>query len=575
MKLLIEDFPYPADKVRGLLGGEEPYENDGICRIKNVGYFYNPSINDCVFILPKVILDYNAEDDKCTIFKEFNPVEIIDVDGAFRNEHLNSDQRDFIYNLSTWIYRAIAEFVRINEALPEKQRSRIVYKKHFSNVSLNGQNTDGTLIDIILSLIKFANENRDFFIFIIKNIHRGYNKINWNKTIATKTAFVNNGTPHYLELVNKKKQVNFDEELLIIFYSILNHVREKFGFPINLTFNYELISGAKFDSYLAGLGKARLLQIKYKYFSDKALQLWNLCYCFFAMVEQMAVKTGEAEYLFVSDFDRVFETMIDSLVSDNNIHDALKNQRDGKIVDHIYPYESLISSTEIYHLGDSKYYKIGASVHGSAFYKQYTYARNVIHYNLDLFLRYGKDAFNKGALPYLDTLTDGYNVTPNFFLSAEIDPQYRYEEPGIHVHKAVDGKNYAVSKHFANRLFDRDTLWLTHYDINFLYVLALFVSPHQTVRDEFKADIRKRFREHFIGLLNGKYEFYKFTISSNEMDDFVTRNFRELTGKIFHFKDNEDKEILIIALGQEKEEKEESKYIYELYKDKLEKFTLT
>ena len=35
MKLLIEDYPYPADKVRGLLGGEEPYGTDGICRISN------------------------------------------------------------------------------------------------------------------------------------------------------------------------------------------------------------------------------------------------------------------------------------------------------------------------------------------------------------------------------------------------------------------------------------------------------------------------------------------------------------------------------------------------------------
>lgn len=562
MKLLIEDFPYPADKVRGLLGGEEPYENDGICRIKNVGYFYNPSINDCVFILPKVILDYNDEDDKCTVFNKFNPEEIIDVDQAFRNELLKTEQRDFIYNFSTWIYRAIAEFVRINEALPDKQRSRIVYKKHFSNVSLNGQNTDGTLIDIILSLIKFANENRDFFMFIIKNIHSGYNKINWNKTIATKTAFVHNGTPHYLELVNKKKQVNFDEELLIIFYSILNYIREKFGFPINLQFNYELISGAKFDSYLAGLGKARLLLIKYKYFSDKALQLWNLCYCFFAMVEQMAAKSGETEYLFVSDFDRVFETMIDTLVSDSNIPNALKNQRDGKIVDHIYPYESLISPTDIYHLGDSKYYKIGASVHGTAFHKQYTYARNVIHYNLDLFRRLGKEAFNKGGLPYLDILTDGYNVTPNFFLSAEIDSEYRYDKPGISLHKAKNDKTDAYSKHFNNRLFDRDTLWLTHYDINFLYVLALFVSPHQTARDEFKKDIRLRFRSHFISLLNEKYKFYRLNIPAEGMTDFVTSNFRELTGKIFHFKDYDNNDVLIMALENGYDDTEELKSKY-------------
>ena len=557
MKLLIEDFPYPADKVRGLLGGDQPYESDGFCRIPNVGYYYNPSIHDCVFILPKVILDYNENAHAETVFGKFHPFDIINVDKAFRDEMLNSEQRDFIYNLSTWIYRAITEFVRINDALPEYQRSRIVYRKQFSNVSLNGQNTDGTLIDIILSLIKFANENRDWFMFIIKNIHSGHNKINWQKTIATKTAFVKDNVPHYVEIVNKKKQINLDEELLIIFYSILHYVREKYGFPINITFNYELIKGSKFDSYLAGLGKARLLQIKYKYFSDKALQLWNLCYCFFAMVEQMAAKPDASEYLFVSDFDIVFETMIDELISDKNIPAALRDQRDGKIVDHIYPFQSLVTPYDIYHIGDSKYYKIGASVHGNSEYKQYTYARNVIHFNLDLWLRYGEVAVNKGALPYVDQLTDGYNVTPNFFISAEIDKNFNYKEPGLHLHKAHDGKNYVVSRHFANRLFDRDTLWLSHYDINFLYVLALFVSPHQSVRDEFKEQTRLRFRNQIIGLLNGKYEFFRFNITPEDMDDFVTRNFRELTGKIYHF---DDTLLLALEKGHEDSSKIKSKY---------------
>lgn len=548
MKILIEDFPYPANKVNGLLGGDQPFVTDGISRISNVGYYYNPSIKDCVFVLPKVILDYNEDSHAETVFGKFHPYEIIDVDKAFRNEKINQAQRNFIYNFSTWIYRAIAEFVRINEDLPEDQRSRIVYRKYFSNVSLNGQNTDGTLIDIILSLIRFANENRDWFMFIIKNIHSGYNKINWNKTIAKQTAFIQENVPYYMGLVNKKKQINFDEELLIIFYSILNYVREEYGFPINLTFNYELIKGPKFEGYLAGLGKARLLQIKYKYYSDKALQVWNLCYCFFAMAEQMAAKPDASEYLLVSDFDIVFETMVDELISDKNIPAALRDQRDGKIVDHIYPFLSLIAPSDIYHIGDSKYYKIGASVHGNSEYKQYTYARNVIHFNLDLWLRYGEDAINKGALPYLDTLTDGYNVTPNFFISAEIDPTYNYSEPGLHLHKAKDGKNYAVSKHFENRLFDRDTLWLSHYDINFLFVLALFVSPHQSVREEFKQRTRIKFRNQIIGLLNGKYEFYRVNIDPSKLEDFVTLHFRELIGKIYHFKDLSQDDILIMAL---------------------------
>ena len=565
MKLLIENYPYPADKVRGLLGGDEPYETDGICRICKVGYFYNPSIGDCVFVLPKVILDSRNSED--TVFGRFNPVDIIDVSQAFKTERFTQEERDFIYHFSTWIYRSIAEFVHINEKLPENQRSRIVCRKRFSNVSLNGHNTDGTLIDIILSLINFANENHDFFMFIMKNIHSGYNKINWNKTIATKTAFIHKSAPYYTDSVNRKRQINFDEELLIIFYSILHYIQDKYGFPTNIPLNYELVSGAKFESYLAGLGKARLLQIKYRYFSDKALTLWNLCYCFFAMMEQLAAKNDPSEYLFVSNFDRVFETMINTLISDSNIPSGLQDQRDGKIVDHIYPYTSLISPTDIYHIGDSKYYKIGGSVHGNSEYKQYTYDRNVIHYNLDLFLRLGEEAFNNGALPYLDPLTDGYNVTPNFFISAEIDPEYRYSEPGIHVHKSKDGKNYAVSKHFANRLFDRDTLWLSHYDINFLYVLALFVSPNQTARDEFKHDIRKRFRKHMLGLLDGMYDFYAFNLSESDMTDFVNRNFRELIGKIYHFND-----ILILALEKDAED---SRVIYSRYKHLLSEYHLS
>lgn len=569
MKLLIEGFPYPADKVKGLLGGGQPFATDGYSRISNVGYYYNPSIQDCVFVLPKVILDYNENDYAETVFGKFNPIDIIDVDKAFRDEQLNPKQRDFIYNLSTWIYRSIAEFARLDSELPEKQRSRIIYRKLLSNVSLNGQETDGTLIDVILSLIRFANENRDFIMFIIKNIHSGYNKIHWNKTIAAKTAIVDNGVPYYFEVVNKKKQINFDEELLILFYSILRYVKDKFGFNINIPFNYELITGAKFEGCLAGLGKARLLQIKYKYFSDKALKLWHLCYSFFAHIEQMRANPSDPEYLFVSNFNIVFETMIDELISDKNIPAALRKQRDGKIVDHIYPYKSLISpDIDIFYIGDSKYYKVGGAVHGNSEYKQYTYARNVIQFNLDLLLRYGTDgAKERGALLYIDPLTDGYNVTPNFFISAEIDKDFDYTVPGVHLRDTGDDKKITGIKHFDNRLFDRDTLWLSHYDINFLYVLALFVSPNQSQRDGFKSDIHQRFRTEIIEFLTAKYDFYKFNITdSAEIESFVNAHFRELIGKIFHFGDT-------ILLALEKGHKD-TKTIHDKYAYQLTEYTV-
>ncbi len=136
-------------------------------------------------------------------------------------------------------------------------------------------------------------------------------------------------------------------------------------------------------------------------------------------------------------------------------------------------------------------------------------------------------------LLYRDSLTEGYNPTPNFFISAEIDDQYRYNEPGIHLRKNRDGKNYSVSRHFENRLFDR-TLWLSHYSINFLYVVALFISSNQNARDDFKARIRQSFREHLIGFLNGMYDFYIFN-DKEDMESFVNDHFRELSGKLFHF----------------------------------------
>lgn len=225
----------------------------------------------------------------------------------------------------------------------------------------------------------------------------------------------------------------------------------------------------------------------------------------------------------------------------------------------------MISSDNIYYIGDSKYYKIGGAVHGYSEYKQYTYARNVIHYNINLLLRNNKSLLANKLL-YRDSLTEGYSPTPNFFISAEIDDQYRYNEPGIHLRKNRDGKNYSVSRHFENRLFDRDTLWLSHYSINFLYVVALFISSNQNARDDFKARIRQSFREHLIGFLNGMYDFYIFNGDKKDMENFVNDHFRELSGKLFHFSGT-----LIMAL--EKGHADSTK-IHQLYSTQFSKHQL-
>lgn len=57
MKILIEEYPYAYEDVKDVLDGLTTLQDvKNNVSIKYVGYFYNPKINDCVFVLPKVII---------------------------------------------------------------------------------------------------------------------------------------------------------------------------------------------------------------------------------------------------------------------------------------------------------------------------------------------------------------------------------------------------------------------------------------------------------------------------------------------------------------------------------------
>jgi len=62
MKILIEEFPYPADTIRPYIAGLDPLTRDKkTIRINYVGYCYNHTVKDCVFFLPKVVLNGGSE----------------------------------------------------------------------------------------------------------------------------------------------------------------------------------------------------------------------------------------------------------------------------------------------------------------------------------------------------------------------------------------------------------------------------------------------------------------------------------------------------------------------------------
>ena len=552
MKILIEEYRYNASLVRKYLHDIDELDVvEGLISVSYVGYYYNNShdVNDCVFILPKVLIDGNNK-----VFGKYTPEEIIDLD---KSDKLTRDERNFIYEFAVWIYRAIAVFKN------SQKDTSIVRHKQVVKVGKGKKRLSNTYLDILLSLIQFNKENQDFFMFILKNIHSGFNKINWSRTISRSSVVVQNNEPIYINPVNKKRQINFDEELLVIYFSILNYISDKFGFAISINCNYDLIKGKRFEHYLEKFGVVRLHQIKYKYFSDKALQLWELCYAFFEQSHQVKVNSSLNEYLLVKNFNIVFEAIIDELVGDKQLPDRLnKKQEDGKIVDHLFMWDSLTTadaSKKVYYIGDSKYYKIGNEVGKESVAKQYTYARNVIQWNLNLFLD-SEEQPNKDDYKLRDEVTEGYNIIPNFFISAKMDEKLSYADT---IDRTDRKKNQHFQRHFNNRLFDRDTLLITHYDVNFLFVVSLYARNNASQKQTWKTKVRNLFRKEIQQILADKYDFYAMTAKQGiDGQEFLSENFKDVIGKVYT--PYADKQVYSLALDKDKQFAQENEKVYNL-----------
>ena len=571
MLLFIEGYPYNLNaivkdglSVRDILKDvvsvpvKEEYYAFGY-----VGYCYSKAAKDVIFFLPKVVLtgERNEENGDDTIFGAA-PHDIIDFssDSIIEKftEEGSKEYKEFLSTLSIWIYRTISVY-------KETHNDNILESKEYQGESRGKKIKHNTLLDVIIALRDFNKDNQDYFTFIAKNVHTGVNKIQWQKTITSTNPIFLKGQPVYTDPVNRKKMVNFDEELLIIFFSILNYIKEEHGFSFYMNINYQLISHDKIKrSYIGkNYGCRRLKQIKYKYFSDKALRIWDLCYAFFDREYKISINRQAEDFLLAKDFDHIFEVMIDTLIGGedkNKLPKELTEQRDGKLVDHMFIGQGLIEQSNLpaeltYYIGDSKYYKRSKNdtvvLGDKSIYKQYTYAKNVIQWNMNLFL----DDSDDGEQPQLrDALTEGYNPIPNFFISARI-PNKKEGSKFLSFDDAqlVEQANgVQFNRQFENRLFDRDTLLLCHYDVNFLYIVSLYGRANKSKQATWRDYVRKNFRQKIQETFNKLYTFR--TIQPRAGKDcyqFLKENFSQLNGKLYRSKSNKNYLVLALMRGDD------------------------
>lgn len=294
--------------------------------------------------------------------------------------------------------------------------------------------------------------------------------------------------------------------------------------------------------------------------------MYRLCEIYLSFKDEGSNRKRD-EFITVNDYNIVFEDMVDKLLSDEFYTireeeipiDHLRKNDDGKLIDHLYSDQSLFDSCNIFHIGDSKYYKSGSYAGSKSRFKQFTYAKNIIQKNLNIFHESGERIKN---VRYRDKVTEGYNVTPNFFIYGYIQDFKDFDND----HLMEKGK-ISKSFHFEDRLFDRDTLFVHQYQINFLYVLKSYSQFGATEIKFYRKQVRDKFRRNFIEFFNdpqmSSFNLFIYNKLEPSIEDFVEANFRKLNGKCFRTEDEK------LVLAQHTDDKSLDDFLGDFEKLKL------
>lgn len=128
---------------------------------------------------------------------------------------------------------------------------------------------------------------------------------------------------------------------------------------------------------------------------------------------------------------------------------------------------------------------------------------------------------------------------------------FDYNQHGLNKHDGGDSEYH--NRHFHNRLFDRDTLILSHYDLNFLYVVKLYAGNDSSLRDDWRLEVREEFRKRIRDLLQGEFEF-RAIMPHDGIDPkiFFQENFRTTLGKVYSpYPEVNGKHIYMLALQKD------------------------
>ena len=140
-------------------------------------------------------------------------------------------------------------------------------------------------------------------------------------------------------------------------------------------------------------------------------------------------------------------------------------------------------------------------------------------------------------------------------------------------HCIIDNSNDGKpekSFHFEEELFDRDTLFIHEYRINFLFVLHSYCITSTSSINAFRVEVKNYFKSKMVKYLqsnDSNFAFKTMTFENQELlTAFVKEHFKELVGTIISI---DDKTLLLAVNKKYADDRDEFNQLANLFTDEF------
>ncbi len=415
-------------------------------------------------------------------------------------------QRDAIvddWELLVSVHFMLERYVRDSEGKSKD-------KDHRFQMPERGQTREDSFLDVLIRIRNFFRRNSSFFFTHIARSLQPQGAIDWSATVSRgKEVVVNNGSDiFYPDPVYTRPDIDVDHKLFILFLSIVRFIK-KYGCKIAIDLDLELLPDKEIEGLCASKRGCRLLKsIRDMYFSDIAIEMWQLCYDFFDRNVDIR-DDGNEEYFYTMSFNMVFEKMIDTVIADP-VASKLYSSAWARI-DHVFEGpDPIIPDSRTLYVLDSKCYEeyentttqeIRSNLHSDSdsAHKQKAYIDKI----------YG-DAAKKGGktasgILLLDYNNESHRFIPNCFIVPANDEMEDHLTTKKESGQMIDHYNYW---HWTHRpLFGITTKYIFVFHIDLKNLMSVYSSNDMIGCTMLRNDFRKRIHDQIHDFLYEQYDF--------------------------------------------------------------------